>query len=357
MFRELNTKASEYLKGKKILITGAAGTIGKALTDKLLKYDIATVRLLDHDEERSFYLGLRHGGDERVRMLLGDIRDRERMRRALQDVDIIFHTAALKHVGMGEYNPFEVVSTNLIALQNLIECAIDASVEKFVFTSSDKAVNPTNVMGGSKFIGERLVTAGNAYRGKTKPIFCSTRFGNVLGSAGSVVPIFQKQIASGGPVTITDQSMTRFFMTLEESVDLLLSACVLAHGGEIFVPKMHSIRLSDLAEGMIELLSPKQSVPISTIGLRSGEKMFEELISENELPRCLETEKLLIVLPYLEDLSYSAHGHAANKLGPADYPVEAKFADVTFSSKTAKPLTREAVRDILRSNVLTNRTI
>src|SRR5262245_26235406 len=153
------------------------------------------------------------------------------MRRAIQGVDIVIHAAALKHVGLGEYNPFEVVRTNLVALQDLVECCIDANVEKFIFTSSDKAVSPTNVMGGSKFIGERLVTAGNLYRGRARTVFASTRFGNVLGSAGSVVPVFRRQIADGGPVTVTHPQMSRFFMTARQSVQLILSALVSSLGG------------------------------------------------------------------------------------------------------------------------------
>ena len=167
-----------------------------------------------------------------MRCLLGDIRDRDRMARARHGADAIVHTAALKHVGLGEYNPFEVVKTNLLALQGMIECAIDANVDKFIFTSSDKAVNPTNVMAGSQFIGERLIASANAYRGSARTVFASTRFGNVLGSSGSVIPVFRKQISDGGPLTVTNSTMSRFFMTRRESVDLVLSALTLARGGK-----------------------------------------------------------------------------------------------------------------------------
>src|SRR5436190_11960188 len=165
MLTDIDRKAAQLVEGKTILVTGAAGTIGTALTERLTTFRPKVVRLLDHNEEETFLLSNRYAGRDDVRALLGDIRDQERMKRAIQDVDIVFHAAALKHVTLGEYNPFEVVRTNLVALQNLIECCIDANVEKFIFTSSDKAVNPTNVMGGSKFIGERLVTAGNLFRG------------------------------------------------------------------------------------------------------------------------------------------------------------------------------------------------
>lgn len=352
----LATRQESVIKGKRILITGAAGTIGSALCDRLLTLDPAVVRLLDHDEERAFYLELKHRENKRVRVLLGNIRDRDRMQRAIQDIDIVFHAAALKHVGLGEYNPFEVVRTNLVAIQSLIECAIDANVEKFIFTSSDKAVNPTNVMGGSKFIGERLITAANIYRGKKRTIFASTRFGNVLGSAGSVVPIFQKQIRAGGPVTITSREMTRFFMTKCESVDLLMSAAVASHGGEVFVPKMHSVRLMDLAKAMIELLGNGKDIGFKEIGLRPGEKMYEELISEEELPRCLETEKLLIVLSNCDENHFTAAGKDASLLAPEDYPDKARYAKAVFSSRSEVPNVYDDVVRLMRDDVLSDDT-
>jgi FlaA1/EpsC-like NDP-sugar epimerase len=292
LFSNLSQRVSSGVEGKTLLITGGAGTIGAALAGRLVHYPAKAIRLLDHNEERSFYLEMAFRQHPQVRVLLGDVRDRSRMVRAMQDVDIVLHTAALKHVELGEYNPFEVVSTNLTALQALLELSIDANVKRFVFTSSDKAVNPTNVMGGSKFIGERLVTAANAYRGPKDTLFCCTRFGNVLHSAGSVVPVFERQIAQGGPLTVTDPEMTRFFMTLDEAVDLVLSALVSTKGGEIFVPKMSAVRLLDLAEAMVDIHAKGRTIAVHKIGLRSGEKLFEELITEHELVRCLETDRL-----------------------------------------------------------------
>jgi len=354
MLSDLEKRVALAVKGQTILVTGAAGTIGSALTERLLQFDPKVVRLLDQDEERTFFLDLDWSKDQRVRTLLGDVRDRERMNRALHGVDIVIHTAALKHVGLGEYNPFEVVRTNLVALQGLIEASINANVGKFIFTSSDKAVNPTNVMGGSKFIGERLVTAGNVYRGGTRTIFASTRFGNVLGSAGSVIPVFQNQIRQGGPITVTDMNMTRFFMSLSEAVDLVLSAMVASLGGEVFVPKMKAIRLKDLAEGMREIIAPNRKIAIKEIGLRPGEKMFEELISDHELPRCLETEHLLIVLPYLECAMFSVPNHEGyTQLGPDDYPDKPRWAKNAYNSHHVDPITKKAALDMLRSSVLT----
>jgi UDP-N-acetylglucosamine 4,6-dehydratase/5-epimerase len=351
MLRDLDEKAAAIIAGKVVLVTGAAGTVGRALTSRLLSFNPRAIRLLDHNEEESFHLSLLYGSKENVRILLGDIRDRERMKRAIQGVDLVFHAAALKHVGLGEYNPFEVVRTNLVALQDLIECCIDANVEKFIFTSSDKAVNPTNVMGGSKFIGERLVTAGNHYRGRARTIFSSTRFGNVLGSAGSVIPIFRKQILAGGPVTVTHRDMTRFIMTPRQAVDLILSGLTASLGGEVFVPKMETIRIMDLATGMIELLANGRPVTTEVVGLRSGEKMFEELISEDEVPRCLETDRLMFILPFDGIGAFDDQERAVSTLKPSDYPDSPRWAQGVYSSRTSTPISRASVVELLRSEL------
>ena len=350
MISNLLERVAQCVAGKTILITGGAGTIGSAVARRLVGHDIKALRLLDHTEEKAFYLELEHRKNPDVRILLGDIRDRARMVRAVQGVDIIIHAAALKHVELGEYNPFEVVSTNLSALQGLLEIALDANVERFIFTSSDKAVNPTNVMGGSKFIGERLVTAANGYRGPKRSIFCCTRFGNVLGSAGSVVPVFERQIAQGGPLIITEPEMTRFFMTLEEAVDLVLTATATTLGGEVYVPKMHAIRLQDLADTMIELCARNRPIPIEKIGLRPGEKFYEELITDNEQARCLETERLLIVLPYLKGIQVTADGRP-REAGPEDYPDRPRWTRELFSSRTAVAMSRPAVRQLLANQL------
>jgi FlaA1/EpsC-like NDP-sugar epimerase len=231
--------------------------------------------------------------------LLGDIRDLDRLRFAMDGVEVVFHTAALKHVGLGEYNPFEVVQTNLQGLNNVIRASLDANVSRFIFTSSDKAVNPTNVMGASKLMGERLVTAANEIRGLRATRFASVRFGNVLGSRGSVLPIFVRQLRSGKPVTLTDEAMTRYVMTIEEAGALVLEAGARMLGGEVFVAKMRALRIVDLARAVADIVLGKPCDFVRT-GPRPGEKLFEELVSPDEIARTVELDRLLIILPPTE---------------------------------------------------------
>ena len=320
-------------KDKNILITGGTGSIGQEIMREVLKHEPTTVRILDLDETKQFELQEEYGDLENIRFLLGDVRDKERLYRALEDIDIVFHTAALKHVLSCEYNPFEAVKTNVLGIQNLIEAAMDEGVEKVIFTSSDKAVNPTNVMGATKLLAERLIIAGNYYKGRRRTKFSSVRFGNVLGSRGSVVPLFKKQIENGGPVTITNEAMTRFIMPMKDAVKLLFKAAELTKGAEIFVLKMKTIRITDLADVMIDELALNE-IKIEIIGNKAGEKLYEELMTEEEAKRALEIEDMFIVLPsHLNSLSPSV----------SDLKAEVK----AYTSKEAKHLTKEEIKKLL----------
>ena len=224
---------------------------------------------------------------DRIRTFIGDIRDKDRLERAFEGVDIIFHAAALKHVPLCEFNPFDAVKTNVLGTQNVLDAALDTNVGKVIVISTDKSVNPINVMGATKLLAERLTVSANFYAGNRRTVFSCVRFGNVLNSRGSVVPIFRKQISNGGPVTITDSKMSRFIMHIPDSVDLILLAGYMAVGEEIFILKMSAVNVVDLAEVMIEELAPKygyatEDIDVKIIGKRFGEKMYEELVTEDE---------------------------------------------------------------------------
>jgi UDP-N-acetylglucosamine 4,6-dehydratase/5-epimerase len=289
---------ASWLTGKSVLITGASGTVAGGLLREVLGAQPKVVRALDSHEHGLFLLQQRMGDPSEARWLLGDIRDLQRLRRAMEGIDVVFHTAALKHVSIGEYNPFEIVQTNLVGLQNVIQAALECNVERVIFTSSDKAVNPTNAMGASKLMGERLMAAANEMRGTARAVFAAVRFGNILGSNGSVAGIFQQQIARGGPVTLTDQRMTRFVMGLEHAVQLVLRAAEICVGGELFVLKMPALRIADLARTMIRRLAPEHShspaaIAVTEIGCKQGEKLYEELLMEAEAPFAYEDEDLI----------------------------------------------------------------
>ena len=337
-------------KNKKILITGGTGSIGLEILQEILKYEPEVVRILDVDETKQFELQQEYGDYDNVRFLLGDIRDMNRLRRAFNDVDAIFHTAAYKHVLSSEYNPFEAIKTNVYGIQNVIEAAIDNAVEKVIFTSSDKAVNPCNVMGATKLLGERLITAANSYRGAASDtIFSSVRFGNVLGSRGSVSPLFKRQIQQGGHVTVTNTKMTRFIMPMHEAIDLLFKATELARGGEIFVFKMNTLKIQDLAEVMIEELAPKyghspDAIKREIIGNKLGEKLYEELMTEDESEMALESEDIFIIFSAMKKLS-----DIDNTLYPSFSRAEVK----SYTSKDEQHLSKAEIREILyKENLL-----
>jgi len=275
-----------FYKDKVILVTGGSGSIGSEIVKKLLEFDPDAIRILDINETALFELEEDLKSDK-IRTFIGDVRDKDRLERAFEDVDIIFHAAALKHVPLCEFNPFDAVKTNVLGTQNVLDAALNKNVGKVIVISTDKSVNPVNVMGATKLLAERLTISANYYGPTKRTVFSCVRFGNVLDSRGSVIPIFRKQISNGGPVTITDPKMSRFIMHIPDSVDLILMAGHMANGEEIFILKMPAVNVVDLAEVMIEDLAPKygytpEEIEIEIIGKRFGEKMYEELLTKDE---------------------------------------------------------------------------
>ncbi|NPE07414.1 MAG: SDR family NAD(P)-dependent oxidoreductase [Asgard group archaeon] len=309
-------KLKNVFQDKKILVTGGTGSVGAVIVQRLLKYNPKVIRVFCNDENAIFQLKEKLKHKRNLRYLLGDIRDKERLTRAMEDIEIIYHAAALKHVPLCEYNPFEAVKTNVLGTQNLIDGALLTGVKKVINISTDKAVNPVNTMGATKLLAEKLITDANNYRGLKDITFSSVRFGNVLYSRGSVVEIFERNIKEGKPINITDPKMTRFMMSLPDATDLIFQATIMAKGFEIFILKMPIVRTGDLADAVIDDYTQrykidKKTVKKEIIGARLGEKMFEELMTEIEAEKAFETEKMFIVFPKVEDLE----NLKANRLG------------------------------------------
>ena len=264
-------------KGKKILITGGTGSLGQALTQRLLDMEVETIRIFSRNEHKQIEMESKFQ-DERLRFFIGDVRDYQRLEMALEDIDIVFHAAALKHVPKIEYNPFEAIKTNVIGSQNVIDACLKNNVEKAVCIGTDKAVSPLNTYGSTKLLMEKLFVAANNYlnREKHQTVFLAVRYGNVLGSSGSVIPKFIEQIKANKPITITDTKMTRFSITMDEALDLILNAVTFAKGSEIFVPKLRAYNIVDIKNVLTELLTDTDE---KIIGIRTGEKLHETLIN------------------------------------------------------------------------------
>ncbi len=331
-------------------MTGGSGTIGTRLVSRLLDLGPEVVRVLGRDETKQFYHRRRYPDRHDVRFLVGDIRDRDRLLRATEGVDVVFHCAALKHVESGEYNPFEASQTNVVGTQNVIDACLANGVRAMILTSSDKAANPTSVMGASKLLAEKLVTAANNYRGSHGTTFASVRFGNVLGSRGSAVELFAAQVAAGGPLTITDPAMTRFIMSTDRAVELALEAAHIAMGGEVFVFKMPAARLDDLVAAALAVYAPRhgrrpEDIAITRIGIRPGEKLYEELMTEEESNRARDVGDMYAVLPAIvvADLGVDRLAAAWRDSPPA--PIGA------YRSDAVEPLAADEVEAILRAAI------
>ncbi len=269
------------LEGKKILITGGTGSLGQALTKRLLKTKVEAIRIFSRNENKQVTMQSKFQ-DDRLRFFIGDVRDLSRMIRAFEDVDIVFHAAALKHVPVVEYNPFEAIKTNVVGSQNVIDACLHENVETAVCVGTDKAVSPLNAYGATKLLMEKLFISTSNYLNKDryKTKFIALRYGNVLGSSGSVVPKFIEQIRAGKKITITDDQMTRFSITMDDALDFILESTLSGKGSEIFVPKLRAYSIRDLKQALIELIrkTGEKKIPI-----RPGEKMHETLINNDEM--------------------------------------------------------------------------
>jgi FlaA1/EpsC-like NDP-sugar epimerase len=301
MVDRLNNQGSQknmIPANSRVLVTGACGSVGSALVRRLLD-EGHTVCAFDQSEDGLFRLEqeLKDGGG-RLRLFLGSVRDEDRVRRAMDGVKVVFHCAALKHVYISEYNPFEAMQTNIAGTNNIIQAAIAAEVERVVLTSSDKAVNPTSTMGATKLLGERLFIAANHFAGTHKTRFACVRFGNVLNSNGSVLQIFRRQLEGDLPLTITSTGMTRFFLSMSQAVDLCLDASARMVGGEIFVMNMGNSDIISLAKAV----SGNRPLRFVEIGHKPGEKLYEELVTENEAPRTVRDGNTYVVLPDTIDI-------------------------------------------------------
>lgn len=279
--------------GKKILITGGTGSLGRALTKFLLATKVEQIRIFSRNESKQVEMESEFT-DERLRFLVGDVRDFQRLCRAMEEIDLVFHAAALKHVPKVEYNPFEAIKTNVTGSQNVIEACLHENVDKAICIGTDKAVSPLNTYGATKLLMEKLfVTAGNYINSeKYRTRFIAVRYGNVLGSSGSVVPKFISQIKNKEVITITDPKMTRFSITMDEALDLIVNATKYGKGSEIFVPKLRAYTLEDLKRSLIELVGPAQE---KIIGIRQGEKLHETLINQDEMHYAWETNNMYMI--------------------------------------------------------------
>ena len=330
-------------KGKKILITGGTGSLGNALTSRLLKEDVDTIRIFSRNENKQITMESKFN-DDRLRFLLGDIRDYPRLVRAMEDIDIVFHAAALKHVPVIEYNPFEAIKTNVIGSQNIIDACLEEDVSKAIAIGTDKAVSPLNTYGATKLLMEKLFITASNYLKKERhqTRFSALRYGNVLGSSGSVIPKFIEQIKDKQKVTITDPNMTRFSVAMDDALDFILNATKIAKGSEIFVPKLKAYTISDVKNALFELLGKTDE---EIIGIREGEKLNEILINSDEIRYTWEYENMYMILtPSVQ--KYISIDEFSNKSKVTDM--------IDYSSGSVEKYSKEEMKSIIQKAGLLN---
>ncbi len=335
------------LKGKTILITGGTGYLGQTLIGEILKHNPQSIRVFSRDEVKHYKLQEKFGHNKKIRNLIGDVRDYERLLKATREVDIVIHAAALKRLDLLEYNVEESIKTNIIGTLNVVNACLKNNVEKAVFVSTDKACSPVNTYGACKFVSERIFSETNYSKGNIKTIFTAVRYGNVLESTGSVIPFFTTKINNGEEIPLTDPRMTRFIISPQQAVDLIFSAIKYGIGGEIFVPKLPSFKITDLIEILREKYKKKNRVKI--VGIRPGEKIHEIMINYSEIPRTYNFGNLYVIKSCIE--KYQRKG----KNSPT-YAVEKKLLDERkmkeYSSKDALISKGEVEKIFKRLNLL-----
>lgn len=287
------------LEGSSVLITGGTGSLGKSLIDYLLSStNVRRIAVFSRDELKQLDLRITYKNDPRLRWFLGDIRDLERLKRAFHGVDYVIHAAALKQVDTGEYNPMEFIKTNVLGSQNVIDASIDAGVKRVVALSTDKASSPINLYGATKLTADKLFVAANNYSYTYGTTFSVVRYGNVMGSRGSVIPFFKNLAALGKPLPITDLRMTRFWISIEDAVKFVIESLEMMNGGELYVPRIPSMKLVDLAQAV----SPHSQ--LVEIGMRPGEKLHEEMISADDSRRTIILNNRFVVNPVVAEWGY-----------------------------------------------------
>ena len=310
---------SNFYEGKNILVSGGAGSIGKWLVRRLIEFKPKVIRILDNNENGLFEAQQEFQKYGNIRFLLGDVRDKDRIKIALSEIDVVFHAAALKHVPICEFNPFEAVKTNVLGTQNMIDASLLENVEKFALISTDKAVNPVNTMGATKLLCEKLTIDACSYKGNKRTLLSCVRFGNVLDTRGSVLQSFRKQIEKGAPITVTSSKMRRFMISPLQAIEFVLKATMISRGGEIFILKMPALKIIDLAQVMIDELAPQygydaKTYEIKIIGKRLGERFHEELMTPDEAENTFDLVDMYAILSSRNkeesSIFYSKYNHA-----------------------------------------------
>jgi len=317
-------------KGKKILVTGGTGSVGTGIVKQLLKYKPNNIRILSNDENSIFEMRRKFPNQSNLTFMVGDIRDIDRIKLAIRDIDIVFHAAAMKHIDICEQNPFDAVKTNVIGTSNVIEASLLENVSKFIFISTDKATSPSSTLGASKLLAERITQDAGSYRGLGKTKFAIVRFGNVIGSRGSVFQIFRDQLKNGKPLFITNPKMTRFIMSISDSASLILKVTNIVKDGEIFILKMPSVNIFNLGKTMIDVYksrNPKSKIaPIKISKARGKERLHEFLITPTEIPFCHDVGTM-----------YKVSKVESKK----------KISTVNFSSETTKQISKTKLKKII----------